>query len=152
MRQIGFSLIDKDGNEATAFADLPGIFTIPGTSDRVMGAEAGWQHEVADGDWQPGKGESEDDRPHVKTGWRLVERWQDGEPPDGQEISGQAVRFDGDKVVVTPSFAPSPAEEPARDPIAEIDSLRAALIDKGVIKEADLPSSMPAADGISEKA
>ena len=92
MKLIGYSLISRDDNAEIAAASLlPHRFYVPGTV-RVDMDRVGL--ETADGKY------------------RLVERWRDETTvPEGQKRDGETTAFDGEKVVVSPVFAPMTAEE-----------------------------------------
>lgn len=89
MEQIGYSLIDSDGNELQKWGDtkgqqhgLPHLIVLP-NGDQVMGFKSG---DVFGNDIT------------------LTERWlDDPSPPSSREI-GRDVAFDGSKTVVTVSY------------------------------------------------
>lgn len=130
MEQIGYSLIDAQGQEITSYGNTKGVLTsIPQpvvlpNGDAVHCASPGQQY----GDW------------------RFVERWMADEQPSPFHLEiGRTVAFDGGKIVVTVTYEDQPSIVPQ---VVTPRQARLALLGAGLLDQVE--AAVEAAGGATK--
>lgn len=131
MEQIGYSLIDANDNELTAFGNtkgvlygLPSLIVLP-NGDQVHCAK------VSD---------------VFTNGERLVERWIDDSPASKWfSATGRSIAFDGTKIIVTVEYETTPSIVPG---LITPRQARLALLGAGLLD--DVEAAVDAAGGATK--